>query len=34
MYHNHIPHNQRPLEDLLNGNMQLGHSRHPQRAGL
>lgn len=34
MYHNHIPHNQRPLEDLLNGNMQLGYSRHPQRAGL
>jgi hypothetical protein len=34
MYHNHIPHNHRPLEDLLNGNMQLGHSRHPQRAGL
>lgn len=34
MYHNRIPHNQRPLEDLLNGNMQLGYSRHPQRAGL
>lgn len=34
MYHDHIPHNRRPLEDLLNGNMQLGHSRHPQRAGL
>ena len=34
MYHNHIPHNHRPLEDLLNGNMQLGYSRHPQRAGL
>ena len=34
MYHNHIPHNHRPLEDLLNGDMQLGHSRHPQRAGL
>ena len=34
MYHNHIPHNHRPLEDLLNGNMQRGYSHHPQRAGI
>ena len=34
MYHNHIPHNRRPLEDLLNGKMQRGYSHHPQRAGL
>lgn len=34
MYHDHIPHNRRPLEDLLNGEMQLGYSHHPQRAGL
>lgn len=34
MYHDHIPHNHRPLEDLLNGNMQRGYSHHPQRAGI
>ena len=34
MYHNRIPHSSRPLEDLLNGEMQLGYSHHPQRAGI
>lgn len=34
MYHNRIPHNQRPLEDLLNGKMQRSYSRHPEQAGL
>lgn len=34
MYHNHIPHNRRPLEDLLNGKMQRTYSRHPEQAGL
>lgn len=34
MYHNHIPHNQRPLEDLLNGKMQRSYSHNPEQAGL
>lgn len=34
MYHDRIPHNHRPLEDLLNGSMQRGYSRHPERAGI